>query len=161
MEILKFPDSRLFVKCTAVTVFGDELKVILDNMYLVMKNAKGMGLAANQVGLTYNMFTMEGPNDEKLYIINPKILSKSQGSANVREGCLSAPGEFLVRSDRVQWVEVEFKNEKGEDQRRVFTGLHAVCVQHEIEHLAGLGFMQSTSIPKKTRNELAKKWQLK
>lgn len=158
MEILKFPDKRLFLKCNAVTVFGDELKTILENMWETMKNHYGVGLASNQVGLTYYMFTMEGLDDEKIFLVNPKILSKSVASANLREGCLSAPGEFLVRSDRMGWVEVEYQNELGEIKKRVFKGIQSVCVQHEIEHLEGKGFMQSIAIPKKKRQELAKKW---
>lgn len=161
MEILKFPDSRLFTKCSPVTVFGDELKLLLESMYSTMKAAKGLGLAANQVGLTYYMFTMEGPNEEKIFLVNPKVISKSGAPANVREGCLSAPGEFIVRSDRVQWVQVEFQDETGATKQRVFSGVHAVCVEHEIEHLEGKGFMQAASIPKKLRQDLAKKWGLK
>jgi peptide deformylase len=160
MEILKFPDKRLFTKCQAVTVFGEELKVILEHMWNSMVGAKGIGLASNQVGLELYMFTMEGPEEEKLFIINPKVVSRSQAPANIREGCLSAPGEFLVRPDRALWVEVEFQDENGKITRRVFKNLHAVCVEHEIEHLEGKGFMQSKSLPKKVRADLAKKWKL-
>lgn len=160
MEIIKFPDKRLFVRCEQVTVFGPELKVLLDGMWDTMKSHHGVGLAANQVGLSYYMFTMEGPDQEKIYLINPQIKSQSIAPANLREGCLSAPGEFLVRSDRVVWVEVEFQNEEGISKKRVFKGINAVCVQHEIEHLEGKGFMQATSLPKKKRLELAKKWGL-
>lgn len=161
MEILKFPDKRLFTKCDPVTVFSPELKTLLESMWDAMKAHNGVGLAANQVGLTYYMFTMEGADEEKLFIVNPKILSKSSGPANLREGCLSAPGEFLVRPDRMIWVEVEFQNEEGETKKRVFKGIQAVCAQHEIEHLEGKGFMQSNSVPKKKRLELAKKWGLR
>lgn len=160
MEILKFPDKRLFIKCEPVTVFGDELKTILEGMWETMIQHHGMGLAANQVGLNYHMFTMKGLEDEKIFLVNPKILSRSVALANLNEGCLSAPGEFLTRVDRVGWVEVEFQNELNETKRRVFKGIQSVCVQHEMEHLEGRGFMQSTSIPKNKRQELAKKWGL-
>jgi len=160
MKILKFPDQRLFVKALEVTSFTEELRVILDEMFITMVAHSGIGLAANQVGFTHNMFTMLGANDERLYIVNPKIIGRSQALANVREGCLSAPGEFLVRNDRVQWVQVQFQNELGASSTRVFKGLQAVCVEHEMEHLEGKGFMQSLAIPKKKRLELAKKWGL-
>lgn len=160
MEILKFPNSKLFTKCEPVSVFGEELKILLEAMWETMKQNEGVGLAANQVGLSQNMFTMEGLEGEKIFLVNPKIVNKSQGPANIKEGCLSAPGEFLIRSDRVAWVEVEFQNELGDKLKRVFKGLRAVCVQHEMEHLEGKGFMQSDKIPKKKRQELAKKWGL-
>lgn len=160
MEILKFPDPRLFSKCEPVAVFGEELVTILSAMWDTMKQNDGIGLAANQVGLLLNMFVMEAPGEEKVFLVNPKILSQSQAPANIKEGCLSAPGEFLVRLDRMAWVEVEFQNETGTQCKRVFKGLHAVCVQHEIEHLEGKGFMQSSRIPKKVRQELAKRWGL-
>lgn len=160
MEILKFPHSNLFVKCEVVTVFGPELKTILEAMYETMISHSGIGLAANQVGLKHRMFTMQGDNEEKIFLVNPKVKSRSGAPANLREGCLSAPGEFFVRPDRVQWVQVEFHDEQGIVRVRVFKGLCAVCVEHELEHLDGKGFMQSTTIPKKKRQELAKKWGL-
>lgn len=161
MEILKFPNPILSTKCSPVTVFGEELKTILEGMMETMKRSNGVGLAANQVGLKLYMFTMEGPNEEQLALVNPKILSKSQAPANLKEGCLSAPGEFLVRPDRVLWVEVEFQDAVGDKKKRVFKGIHAVCVQHEIEHLDGKGFMESKTLPKKKRQELATKWGIK
>ena len=95
----------------------------------------GLGLAANQVGLHCRMFVMAGIESEKLYIINPKIVQKSEISANMKEGCLSAPGEFLILSERAAWVQVDFQDEKGQMNRRVFQSLHAVCVQHEMDNL--------------------------
>lgn len=160
MEILKFPNPKLLTKCEQVTVFGTELKTILDNMWETMLANYGVGLAANQVGLSYNMFVMEGPEEEKIYLVNPTVKSKSQAPANLREGCLSAPGEFLVRPDRSVWVEIEFQDAEGKAARRVFKGINAVCVQHEMEHLEGKGFMTSTSLNKTKRIELAKKWGL-
>lgn len=160
MEILKFPNPALFVKCEPVTVFGPELKTLLENMYATMLANNGVGLAANQVGLTFNMFTMVGPEEETLYLVNPKILSKSVAPANLREGCLSAPGEYFIRADRAAWAEVSFQDETGTVKRKVFKGIYAVCVEHEMEHLEGKGFMQSLTIPKAKRIELAKKWGL-
>lgn len=160
MEILTFPHPSLFTKCQPVTVFGPELKTLLDNMLLTMVANNGVGLAANQVGLTFNMFVMSSIDEEYICLVNPKILSKSIAPANLREGCLSAPGEYFIRSDRASWVEVGFQDETGAEKRRVFRGIQAVCVEHEMEHLEGKGFMQSTSIPKAKRLELSKKWGL-
>lgn len=161
MEILKFPHPLLSQKCEEVTVFGDELKVILDNMWETMKYAHGLGLAANQVGLLFRMFTMEGPNSERIYLVNPKITRASIVSANLKECCLSAPGNPIMLTERMAWVEVMFQDETGAEKRRVFKDIWAVCVQHEIEHLNGDNFMQAKSVPKAIKKELAKKWQLK
>jgi peptide deformylase len=161
MDIIKFPDPRLFEKCKPVTVFGDELVVLLASMWETMKANGGLGLASNQVGLDYNMFTMEGPAKEKLFVINPKITRRSALAANVNEGCLSAPGEFLRLKERSRWVEVEYQNEKGEKITSRFDDVHAVCVQHEMDHLLGKSHLQSTSLSGSKRRELAQKWGLK
>jgi peptide deformylase len=161
MELLKFPDKNLFNVCKEVTVFGNELTVLLDGMWEVMIKGGGLGLASNQVGLEYRMFVMAGPGNEKIFFINPKIISRSKVPANMREGCLSAPGEFLLLSERSIWVQVEFQDHKGEQKSRVFKGLHSVCVQHEIDHLDGKSHLMSKSIPKAKRKELYKKWGIK
>lgn len=161
MEILNFPNPSLFKKCDDVTVFGAELKILLEGMWEAMLKRGGLGLAANQVGLHCRMFVMAGSSSEKFYIINPKIVQKSQMAANLKEGCLSAPGEFLILGERAAWVQVDFQDEKGQLTRRVFQGLQAVCVQHEMDHLDGKSHLQSKSIPKAQRKILAKKWGLK
>jgi peptide deformylase len=161
MEILKFPDPSLFRKCDEVTVFGPELKILLEGMWEAMLKRGGLGLAANQVGLHCRMFVMGGVDSEKLYIINPKVVKKSEICANLKEGCLSAPGEFLVLGERSSWIQIDFQDEKGQMNRRVFQGLHSVCVQHEMDHLDGKSHLQSKSIPKAQRKALAKKWGIK
>lgn len=160
MEILTFPNPLLLTKCDEVTVFGEELKIILEAMFETMKNHNGLGLAANQVGLPHRMFVMEGPEGEKLFLVNPKIARVSIVNTVLREGCLSAPGDFVELTDRVSWVQVDFQDETGKHRRRVFKELWSVCVQHEIEHLNGETFMKNRSIPKDKRKELAKKWNL-
>lgn len=161
MKILKFPDPALFQTCTEVTVFGPELKVLLDSMWETMTVGHGMGLAANQVGLTFRMFTMLGLEDEKLYIVNPKITKKSVVSANLQEGCLSAPGELLTLDERASWVKITFQDETGKEHERVFKGIHSVCVQHETDHLDGKSHLQSKSLKSAKRKQLAKKWGIK
>ena len=161
MEIFKYPHPVLFTPCKEVAVFGQELLVLLNSMHATMIMERGMGLAANQVGLSMRMFVMEKPDEGKLFVINPKIKSRSKAPANLKEGCLSAPGEFLKLEERSSWVEVEFQNERGEPQRRMFGGIFAVCVQHEMDHLDGKSHLQSKSIPKSKRIELARKWGFK
>lgn len=161
MEIVKFPNPSLFEVCETVNVFGPELKVLLDSMWETMNQHNGVGLAANQVGLNLRMFIMLGPIGEKIYVVNPLIISKSEHSANLREGCLSAPGEFLTLPERASWVKVQYHNEKGELKESVFKDIYAVCFQHELDHLNGKSHLQSKSISKSVRKAVAKRWGLK
>lgn len=161
MEIVKYPDPALFKVCKEVTVFGPELLVLLNSMHATMVMQRGIGLAANQVGLKFRMFVMKTLDEDKLFVVNPKIRSRSVAPANLKEGCLSAPGEFLMLSERSSWVELEFQNERGEPQRRVFSAIFAVCAQHELDHLDGKSHLQSKSLPKSRRIELARKWGFK
>jgi peptide deformylase len=161
MEILKFPHPHLLEKTEEVTVFGEELKTLLDAMWDTMSEHHGMGLAANQVGLSQRMFVMEGPDGKRFNFVNPVITSSSSAPANMREGCLSAPGDYVIVPDRAQWVQVNYEDEEGKSQSRVFQGIYAVCVQHEIDHLDGKAYLENKSIPKATRKPLASKWGLK
>ena len=160
MEILKYPSPELFKVCKEVTVFGPELLVLLEAMHETMALQRGIGLAANQVGLDLRMFVIQNSNIP-MFIINPKITKRSIAPANIKEGCLSAPGEFVVLLERASWVEVEFQNEKGERKRNMFGGVLAVCVQHEIDHLDGKSHLQSKSLSKKIRAGIASRWGLK
>src|SRR5271170_4358254 len=99
MEILRFPNPLLFKVAQDVSVFGEELKTLLDGMWETMVASKGMGLAANQIGLPFNIFIMN-TSTGRVDFINPKIVAKSQVPANMKEGCLSSPGEFLIVPDR-------------------------------------------------------------
>jgi peptide deformylase len=160
MEILKFPHPSLFHPGDNVTVFGPELKVLLDGMWETMKAANGLGLAANQVGLRLRMFVMEGPNG-RVNVINPEIISKSKLFLRLKEGCLSSPGEFVIVPARPEWVQIKYKDETGMDKVDVFKGFYSVCVNHEMEHLEGKNFMQHRSLPRNTKKKLAAKWGLK
>lgn len=160
MDILKYPDPSLFVVCKEVMVFGPELNVLLEGMWSTMKEHKGLGLAANQVGLKHRMLVMQGPKEEKLFIVNPKILKVSRGTIDYAEGCLSAPGEFL-KLFRPGWATVAFQNEESRNFVQTFSGVFSVCIQHEIDHLDGKSHLENKSIPKKTRIMLAKKWGFK
>lgn len=159
MKIVKFPHKSLFTKTQQVTVFGPELKVLLDRMYQVMLENKGIGLAANQVELTFRMFVMEGP-DGPIYLVNPKIVWESKTNASIREGCLSAPAEFVVLG-RSAIVKVEYQDETGATHTKLFNDIHAVCAQHEIEHLDGKAFLQHKSLTKVQKKQLQSKWGIK
>lgn len=160
MKILKYPHPSLFQRTTQVTVFGDELRVLLDDMWDTLKGTRGIGLAANQVGLTLSMFVMEGP-DGRINMVNPEIMSRSKMCLNMREGCLSAPGDFVTVPTRAQWVNVMYRDENGNDCIKLLKDMYAICAQHEIDHLLGISFMEHKSIPKNVRNGLKKRWGIK
>lgn len=161
MKILKYPNPALLTVCSEVTEFDDALKSALDEMWEVMVASEGMGLAANQVGILKRMFIMTDVDGSKVYAVNPKILLKSQVPANKPEGCLSAPGEFLELDERADWVQVEYQDETGAQHKKVFHGIHSVCIQHEIDHLDGKTHLLSPTLSSKDRKMLAKKWGLK
>lgn len=167
MEILKFPHPALSNPCRPVNTFGEHVDNLLDRMCRAAQENGGIGLAANQIGVCVQVFIMEAPDSlcsgtedhpEWLCFINPEIVSKSIAPANIEEGCLSAPGTVLLRPDRAEWVQIKYQNVDGISRTATFHGIHAVCVQHEMEHLAGLSFMESKTIPKKKRLELINKW---
>jgi peptide deformylase len=161
MVLLEFPHTSLFTPTQKVTVFGPELLIMLNGMWDTMIDANGIGLAANQVGIPYSFFVMKGIEEEKLFVINPRIHKRSSMTSNLKEGCLSAKGVFFKLKERSRWIDVRYQNEKGEEQLRLFTGIQSVCFQHESDHLLGKSFLQSKSIPKAEREELEKKWGLK
>ena len=113
---------------------------ISDLMHRTMQSANGLGLAANQVSVGIRMFTMWGNKT----FINPKIVERSDDTQLREEGCLSFPNLFLKIS-RAQSVLVEYHNEKLEKSVDRFEDLWAQCIQHEIEHLDGVLFIEHVS----------------
>lgn len=160
MKILKFPHPFLLKPTVLVNVFGVELSVLLDSMWEIMLANNGLGLSANQLGLPFKMFVMKGPSG-RLNIINPVILKQSLKQADLKEGCLSAPGEFVIVPSRVDWIQMRYTDEAGQSKVITLKEIHAVCAQHELEHLQGETFMTNKSIPKNIRRKLSKKWGLK
>jgi peptide deformylase len=157
MDVIKYPDPRLLKPCKEVAEFGPELTAVLNVMWETMKRERGMGMAANQIGLDFNMFVMEA--EEAHFFINPKILEAGKYPSDKAEGCLSAPGE-MIRLYRPDWVKISYQDPQGNLHENTFVGIHSVCVQHEMEHLEGKTFLQNKAIPKRTRIALAKKWGL-
>lgn len=160
MKILEFPHPHLFVKCPPVTEFDEQLKLDLDKMYQLMVDSEGLGLSANQVGILKAFFVMTGPIGEPIYCINPKIEMAYPIPAMIAEGCLSAPGDFIVlnRSSRIV---LSFQDHTGKKISRIFNKIHAVCAQHEIDHLLGKSFLQAEEIPSSVKKKLLKKWGIK
>jgi peptide deformylase len=156
VEIVKFPHPALLTPCKEVTVFGEELKTILQNMVICMYANRGIGLASNQVGLNYCMFVMTTQEGKILFLVNPKIIQASRNIAFIEEGCLSLPGQRIDTRNRASWVQMQYQNEYGNYHTTIFDSIDSVCVQHELQHLEGKAFFLSKNISKTNRIKLAK-----
>lgn len=146
MKILEYPDPFLFKKVDTVSVFDESLKKLVLDMIDTMFSSKGVGLSANQVGINKRIFVMNCVGEESpTYIfINPIIKNNNSEEGLDKEGCLSFPGLYIdvkrKKSAIVQWQDLD-----GNFQEKEFFGLEAVCVQHEIDHLDGIVFVNRLS----------------
>jgi len=142
LEILKYPHPILkkIAKEVDKKEINDELREVFSQMKSLMRKAYGVGLAANQVGITKRFFTMveslEEDNDNILVAINPVILSKD-GEVNDQEGCLSFPN-VSANVQRAKTVVMKAIDENGNEYQIEREGYLARCIQHEIDHLDGI-----------------------
>ena len=170
LDIVVYPAKVLETRAAEVTKFDDVLKKFVADMHETMVASAGIGLAANQVGDLRRVVTMEIPygdnryeaeeppevrewwHDKKFTFVNP-VITKKQGKFRFQEGCLSFPEiyEFVERAAEV-WVTA--KDENGEEFEVHATGLFAVCIQHEIDHIDGVVFVERMS---RLKSSLVKK----
>ncbi|HUB90170.1 MAG TPA: peptide deformylase [Dyella sp.] len=145
LTILEFPDPRLRTKATPVTEFDASLKQFLDDMFETMYAANGVGLAATQVNVHKRVLVadMSEERDQPLALINPEILEKD-GTQVYQEGCLSFPGLFADVT-RALRVKVRAQDVAGKTFELDVEGPLAVCIQHEMDHLAGKVFVDYLS----------------
>ena len=139
--ILVHPDRRLRKVAEPVDTVDDTVRALFQDLAETMYNAPGIGLAAPQIGVSRRILVMDCARDEdeepKLRrIANPKIAWASEETAAKEEGCLSLP-EVIEEITRPTSVTVRYLDEVGHETEEEFTGLEAVCVQHEIDHLDG------------------------
>lgn len=157
-EILRYPDKRLFIKAIKVSEseFGSEgLHDIVDKMFKTMSRYKGIGLAATQVDIHKRIIVIE-LDDNKYVIINPEIVNKSETLTSSREGCLSVP-QVYGEVSRPDSISLHYQDLKGEDNYIDADGLLATCIQHEIDHLNGIVYVDRMKGLKK--NMLLKKYE--
>lgn len=148
MEIVPYPHPALSWKSTPVTRINANLRKIVDEMFELMYEARGVGLAANQVALPWRFFIINptGDRDEKdaeMVFINPEIVSRS-GSAEAEEGCLSLPDVFgdVRRSEKIV---VQAFDLNGEDMTFEMSDFPARAVLHETDHIDGVMFTERMS----------------
>lgn len=146
LKTVRYPDPVLKTKCQPYSFMDQEnfvLHQVLDEMALHMKAENGMGLAANQVGFGYRFFVMLDQKGNLWEFVNPEIVDRD-GTIQINEGCLSAPGVF-VQVHRSQTVTVRAYTRNGEEFNVICQDIEAVCVQHELDHLDGVFYLDKTS----------------
>jgi peptide deformylase len=145
LEILQFPDGRLRRKAQPVAEVDRELRHVIDSMFETMYDAPGVGLAAIQVDVPKRMVVIDVSEgrDAPLCLVNPEIVSRD-GVEETEEGCLSVPGIFEPVA-RAQRVTVRALDVNGKPFQVEASGLLAVCIQHEVDHLNGKLFVDYLS----------------
>ncbi len=154
LPILILPDAKLRLKSQAVKVVDDKTRALLDTMRETMYDAPGIGLAAVQIGVLQRLVVIDVSRDEDarqpLHFINPKIVWQSEELSKYEEGCLSIP-ETYEEVERPAQCRVKFLDYDGKDQEIECDGLLATCIQHEIDHLNGVLFLDHLSRLKRDR----------
>ena len=148
LELVKAPDPRLKLVSQPVGEVDRTLKRFMDDMFETMKDASGIGLAAIQVGVPKRVAVIDldptGPDSKPIYLVNPKIVAESEEKVLHNEGCLSVP-DFWEDVNRAARLTVEYTDEKGRPQTLEADGLMAIALQHEIDHINGLLFIDHLS----------------
>lgn len=150
MEIVRYPSDILRQKTVAITEFDASLGQLAQDMIATMIEGHGIGLAGPQVGSTLALFVAQEEEGKHLVFINPEIIGTSVETLPYEEGCLSIPGvyEEVVRPEAVI---IQAYNEKGRPFKRECTGLLARIVQHELDHLKGVLFIDHLTPMKRDR----------
>lgn len=142
LDIKKAGDPVLREKCQPIDTFDRKLRLLLSNMADTMYKADGVGLAAPQIGLSIEVVVID-VGEGIIELINPKIIER-EGMVEDTEGCLSVPGIYgtVERSERVV---VEYQNRFGKKRTLEGTGLLARAIQHELDHLDGVLFIDKVT----------------
>jgi peptide deformylase len=153
-EIIKLPDKRLRLVSEPVKHVDAGIRKLVDDLFETMYEAPGIGLAAIQVGVAKRVITMDlskKENDHKPQVfINPEIIWKSDVTAKYEEGCLSIP-EYYEEVERSAQVKVKYLDIDGKKHEIEAKGLLATCLQHEIDHINGVLFIDHLSKLKRDR----------
>jgi len=162
-EILILPDPLLRKVAEPVEAFDEDLQKTVDDMFETMYDAPGIGLAGPQIGymkrvVVIDLADEENPDSGKIAMVNPEIIGLSEQTAVSEEGCLSIP-ELYYEVERPAEVTVKYFTPQGEEITRHATGRLAVCMQHEIDHLDGVLYIDYLSRLK--RDRVNKKFQKK
>ncbi len=151
-KILIEPDPILRKKCEPIEKVDEELKKLMNEMLETMYQAPGIGLAAIQVGILKRAVVIDISKDEQkrdpLFLINPEILQRSKETSVYEEGCLSLPGQF-AEIERPAECHLKYIDLNGKKKELKAQGLLSTCIQHEVDHLNGVLFIDYLSKLKK------------
>tara|TARA_Y100000991_G_C21771758_1_gene263369 strand:- start:40 stop:558 length:519 start_codon:yes stop_codon:yes gene_type:complete len=154
LDILTIPDKRLKYKSSEVEIFDNKLETIVKDMFdTLYSSGNGIGLAAPQVGITKRIVVIDLKDDGKpspIVFINPRITESSDENEINEEGCLSIPG-YYANVKRPKIVSIEWFDLSGKKNKKKFSGLLSICIQHEIDHLNGILFIDYLSNLKRRR----------
>ncbi|WP_085300263.1 peptide deformylase [Cognaticolwellia mytili] len=152
LPVLRFPDEKLRTKAQPITDVNDEIRKIISDMFETMYAENGVGLAATQVDIHQRIVVIDvSENKEHPYVlINPEIISKSDETLINEEGCLSVPSCY-AKVDRSVNVTVRALDENGKEFTLDGEELLAICIQHELDHLNGILFVDYLSPLKRQR----------
>lgn len=155
-DLVYFPDNRLTVPCAPVTQFDASLKALADDLYDTMRAAPGVGITAAHIGIPLRVVVLELPEIGGRHdYINPEVLSHSVETTSHTEGSVSMPGatETVTRPASIR---LRYQDLDGQVQERAMDGFAAICMQHEIDQLNGIFWLQRLSRLKRER--LVKQW---
>ncbi|WP_103600693.1 peptide deformylase [Campylobacter concisus] len=156
LEVLSYPNKKLYEVSKEVKIFDEELHKLLDDMYDTMIAKEGIGLAAIQIGVAKRIFIINLANDEGVQdkenlieIINPKFELR-EGECVYQEGCLSVPG-YYEDVKRNEVVAIKYQDRFGKEQSLKADGLLAIAIQHENDHLDGHLFIEKIGFNKRKK----------
>lgn len=151
LHVLQFPDPLLRNKAQPVAVVDDQIRKMVDDMFETMYEQSGVGLAAIQVNIPQRIIVMDisEERNQPLCVINPEIVAR-EGVQYESEGCLSFPGVF-DKVERSAKIRLKALDREGQSYEMDAEGLLAVCIQHEMDHLDGILFIDHLSALKKER----------
>lgn len=152
LTVLRFPDERLRTKATDVAEVNDDTRKIVDDMFETMYDENGVGLAATQVNIHQRIVVIDVSEDRDtpIALINPEIIKKSDETFINEEGCLSVPGCY-AKVTRHETVTVKALDRDGNEFSLDGDELLSICIQHELDHLAGILFVDYLSPLKRKR----------
>jgi peptide deformylase len=143
-QIRQYPDAVLRMRAREVVQFDDDLARLAEKMAQLMKDARGVGLAATQVGVLQRLFVVQlAEYEDVTTIVNPEITRRSRSTETVDEGCLSLQG-VLVPVERAREVKIEGQDVKGARLELELEEMDARVVQHELDHLDGVLMIERT-----------------
>ena len=155
-RILRYPDPGLFRVCSAVTSFDSALSELADDLLETMRAAPGVGITAAHIGVDQRIFVLELSKEDGVRIyVNPDILESDTGTIILNEGSVSMPGA-IEEVERPKSVRLRYQDLTGALHEEEAHGFHAVCIQHEIDQLDGIFWLQRLSRLKRER--LVTKW---